>query len=115
MIVVLLVLLVVVVVLSVGVITGSGDSVEVSIFGSHHDYSAATVFLMGLVAGLLTLLLLGLLGAAIRRARRKRKEHQQLEKRRDEIDQERAKLDEKLGERLDDPPDVPQSRFDPAP
>lgn len=115
MIVLLLVLLVVVVVLSVGVVAGNTDPVDLSVFGFTHQYSAATVFLGGLAAGLVTLLLIVLLFAAAKRARRQRAEHQNLEKRRDELELEKAKIDDKLGERLDDPPDVPRSRFDPAP
>jgi hypothetical protein len=115
MIVLLLLLLVVVVVFAVGVITGSGDDANLSVFGFDRSYEAGMIFLVGLVTGLVALLLMVLLVLAMRRARRKRMEHAELERRRDELERERARLDERLGTRPDDAPDVPRSRFDPEP
>jgi uncharacterized membrane protein len=114
-IVLLLLLLVVVVVFAVGVITGSGDSANLSVFGFDRSYDVGMIFLVGVCTGLLALLLVVLLGLAMRRARRKRLEHAELERRRDELERERAALDERLGTRPDDAPDVARSRFDPEP
>jgi di/tricarboxylate transporter len=95
-----------------GVLAASSDS-DFGFFGLERSLSTSEVFLIGIVTGIVIMIVLWLLLVAIRRDRRFRQEHRELERRRDELEQEKVKIDEELGHRVDDAPSEPPSRFDP--
>lgn len=96
-----------------GVLVATSGTSTFGFFGIHRDIATSEVFLIGLGTGIAILLVLWLLVVAMRRDRRFRLEHRELERRRDELEKEQVKIDEQLGHRVDDAPDVSPSRFDP--
>lgn len=96
-----------------GVLAASSGSAEFGFFGLERELSTSEVFVIGIVTGIVIMIVLWLLLVAMRRDRRFRQEHRELERRRDELEQEKVQIDEELGHRVGDAPTDPPSRFDP--
>ena len=96
MIIFAVVLMVLCAVFALGVVVGSGDSVELAFFTFATDSSVDMVFFVGLATGIVFMLGLWLLLQALRRERSRHVERKEMEHRRDELEREKSELEEKL-------------------
>jgi hypothetical protein len=119
MIVVALILIVVCAVVILGVLFGDPSAVVDLNFFDIESFQVTSIeaFFVGLTTGVVSLLSLWLLLTSLRRARQKAVERRAMEKRHQELEKEKAELEDKLGREED--PDRPvtydTTRQDPDP